>query len=153
MNVLLLYSSRPPDASRGSYCAEARAIPDVSWGCFFFLFSGPLSMLFFRFRLTARHLQKSLPAFHRRCRRSKVPAATALPGCRPKRKYVLPKAVSPEFDRIDAARLAATDRGQRLPASQTKNNPHSPSIVGSTALTATHSFQFTSLRRTQSERC
>ena len=63
------------------------------------------------------------------------------------------KTVSPEFDRIYAARLAATDRGQPLPASQTKNNRRSPSIVGSTALTATHSFQFTSLRRTQSERC
>ena len=64
------------------------------------------------------------------------------------RKTSFKKTVSPKFDRIDAARLAATDRGQRLPASQTKNNPRSPSIVGSTALTATHSFQFPSLRRT-----
>src|SRR4029077_10790026 len=63
------------------------------------------------------------------------------------------KTVSPEFDRIYAARFVARDRVHPVRASQTKNNRRSPSIVGSTALTATHSFQFTSLRRTQSERC
>ena len=64
------------------------------------------------------------------------------------RKTSFKKTVSPEFDGIDAARLAATDRGQRLPASQAKNNRRSANIVGATALTATHSFQFPSLRRT-----
>src|SRR5262245_1603325 len=63
------------------------------------------------------------------------------------------KTVSPEFDRIDAAPLAATDRSQRLPAGQPKNHSRSPSIVEPTALTATHWFQFTSLRWAQSKWC
>ena len=63
------------------------------------------------------------------------------------------KTVSPEFDRIDAAPLATTDRSQRLPAGQPKNHSRSPSIVEPTALTATHSFQFTSLRWAQSKWC
>ncbi len=39
------------------------------------------------------------------------------------------KAVSPEFDRIDTTKLAATDRGQSLPARQTQNDPSSSHII------------------------
>src|SRR6476620_7540486 len=63
----------------------------------------------------------------------------------------LQKAISPEFDGIDATRLAATDRCQSLPARQIQDDPSSSHIIGSAALTTAHPFQLTSLRRTQSK--
>jgi hypothetical protein len=65
----------------------------------------------------------------------------------------LQKALSPEFDGIDAARLAATDRRQALPARQTQDDPSSSHIIGSAALAAAYSFQLPSFRRTQSKGC
>ena len=65
----------------------------------------------------------------------------------------LQKAVSPEFDRIDATRLAATDCCQSLPARQTQDYPNSSHIIGSAALAAAYAFQLTSFRRAQSKGC
>jgi hypothetical protein len=42
--------------------------------------------------------------------------------------------------KVDAASLAATDRGQRLPASQTKNNACSANLVGPASLAAAIRF-------------
>jgi hypothetical protein len=80
-----------------------------------------------------------------------VPGATALPKWRPHQTGdAFPqKALSPEFDRIDATKLAATDRGQSLPARQTQNDPSSSHIIGSAALAAAYAFQLTAFRRTQ----
>ena len=49
------------------------------------------------------------------------------------------KAVSPKFGGIDAARLAATDRCQSLPARQTQDDPNSSHVIGSAALVAAYS--------------
>src|SRR5262245_54775440 len=65
----------------------------------------------------------------------------------------LQKALSPEFDGIDATRLPATDGCQTLPARQTKDDPNSAHIIGSPALAAAYAFQLTSLRRAQSKGC
>jgi hypothetical protein len=65
----------------------------------------------------------------------------------------LQKAVSPEFDGIDATRLAATDRGQSAPARQTEDYPSSSHIIGSAALAAAYTLQLTSFRRAQSKGC
>ena len=51
----------------------------------------------------------------------------------------LQKAVSPEFDGIDAARLTATDCCQSLPARQTQDDLNSSHIIGSAALAAAYS--------------
>ena len=67
------------------------------------------------------------------------------------RDAFLQKAVSPEFDGVDATRLAATDRCQSLPARQTQDDPSSSHIIGSAALTAAYTFQLTAFRRTQSK--
>ena len=61
----------------------------------------------------------------------------------------LHKAISPEFDGIDATRLAAADCRQSLSARQTQDDSSSSHIFGSAALAAAYAFQLTSLRRAQ----
>src|SRR6476659_5160918 len=90
-----------------------------------------------------------------RASKRSVPGATALPGWRPQRPEIRPsrKRSRQSLTVLTLQTLAATDPGQRLPASQTKDNTRSPNLIGPAALAPAHPSQLTSLRRTQSERC